>query len=88
LQKAKNAMLIEFYHQMKTIDGKSRALGSYEVFFGDHRKLFTAGEAVNQVTLDDLKRVAQKYFSENNRTVATLVPDKTPREPAASPAKP
>jgi len=28
------------------------------------------------VTMDDLKKVSQKYFSEKNRTVATLVPEK------------
>jgi zinc protease len=81
LQKARNILLAEFYHQIKTIDGKSRALGNYEVFFGDYHKLFQATEEFAKVTREDIKRVAQKYFLEKNRTVATLVPDKPNRAP-------
>jgi len=78
LQKSRNAILADFYRQLKTIDGKSKALGTYEVFFGDHRKLFTVAEDVGRVSAADVQRVAGKYFTEQNRTVATLVP--TPAE--------
>jgi len=76
LEKAKNILLANFYRQMKTINGKANTIGSYEVFFGDYNKLFTAAEEYKKVTKDDVKRVAQKYFSDKNRTVATLVPEK------------
>src|SRR5262245_3131656 len=75
LQKAKNILLADFYRSMKTIDGKARALGNYEVFFGDYRKLFTVADTYNTVTKEDLQRVARKYFTEKNRTVATLIPE-------------
>jgi zinc protease len=75
LQKAKNALVANFYRQMKTISGKANTLGSYEVFFGDHRKLFTAADEYAKVTAADVKRVAAKYFAERNRTVAVLVPE-------------
>src|SRR5262245_58600223 len=75
LEKAKNILLADFYRRMKTINGKANALGSYEVFFGDYRKLFTAAESYSKVTKEDLQRVARKYFSEKNRTVATLIPE-------------
>ena len=75
LQKAKNILLADFYRQMKSISGRANTLGTYEVFFGDYKKLFTAGDEYAKVTIDDLKRVAQKYFTDRNRTVATLVPD-------------
>jgi zinc protease len=75
LEKAKNILLARFYRQMKKIDGKANALGSYEVFFGDYHKLFTAAEDYNKVTKEDVRRVAQKYFTDKNRTVATLVPE-------------
>src|SRR5262249_23700321 len=75
LEKAKNILLADFYRRMKTIDGKAYELGNYEVFFGDYRKLFTAADSYNKVQKEDLQRVAKKYFSDNNRTVATLVPD-------------
>jgi len=81
LQKARNALLVELYDQLKTIDGRSHALGNYEVFFGDYRKLLEVETALNKVTREDVQRVARKYFTENNRTVATLVPE-APRQEA------
>lgn len=42
LQKVKNQKLIEFYNQVETINGKSNNIGTYEVFFGDYRKMFDA----------------------------------------------
>lgn len=85
LQKAKNALIANFYRQMKTISGKARALGNYEVFFGDYQKIFSAAGTYSKVTADDLKRVAQKYFTEKNRTVATLIPEQ--EAAATAPAK-
>ena len=76
LEKAKNILLADFYRQMKTINGKASGLGNYEVFFGDYRKLFTAADSYNKVTKEDLQRVAKKYFTDKNRTVATLIPEK------------
>jgi len=83
LEKAKNIQLANFYRQMKTISGKANTLGSYEVFFGDYRKLFTAADDYNKVTKEDLQRVARRYFTEKNRTVATLIPEKAESEQKA-----
>jgi zinc protease len=75
LEKAKNILLADFYRSMKTISGKANTLGNYEVFFGDYKKMFSAADSFNQVTVEDVQRVAQKYFNEKNRTVATLIPE-------------
>ncbi len=83
LQKAKNILIADFYRAMKTINGKANTLGSYEVFFGDYRKLFAAPDAYSKVTTEDVMRVAKAYFGAENRTVATLIPDK----PAATPGQ-
>ncbi len=72
LQKVKNQKLMEFYGQVETIDGKSNNIGTYEVFFGDYRKMFDAPAAFNKVTPEDIKRVASKYFTRANRTVGIL----------------
>jgi len=76
LEKAKNILLAGFYRQMKTISGKANTLGTYEVFFGDYQKLFTAAEEYRKVKREDLQRVAREYFRSRNRTVATLTPEK------------
>jgi predicted Zn-dependent peptidase len=72
LQKVKNQKLIEFYNQVQTIDGKSNNIGTYEVFFGDYKKMFEAPDRYNKVTADDIKRVANAYFKNTTRTVGIL----------------
>ncbi len=72
LQKVKNQKLIEFYGQVETINGKSNNIGTYEVFFGDYKKMFDAPAQYNKVTADDIKRVTNKYFAKSNRTVGIL----------------
>lgn len=75
LEKAKNYRLIEFYREMRTINGRANTIGTYEVFMGDYRKLFDAAKSYSAVTKEDVQRVAKKYFGANNRTVATLLPE-------------
>lgn len=72
LQKVKNQKLLEFYGQVETINGKSDNIGTYEVFFGDYKKMFDAPGQYNKVTADDIKRVANKYFTKSSRTVGIL----------------
>jgi zinc protease len=75
LEKAKNSRLVEFYREMRTINGRANTIGTYEVFMGDYNKLFDAAKNYSAVTKEDVQRVAKKYFGANNRTVATLLPE-------------
>jgi zinc protease len=75
LQKIKNQKLMEFYSSVETIDGKSNSIGTYELFFGDYKKMFTAPDEYAKVSLDDVKRVAATYFKKSNRTVGVLRAD-------------
>lgn len=84
LAKARNQLVADFYRSLKTIAGKANLLGRYEVYHGDHRKLWTAVEELNKVTAGDVKRVAGKYFGEKNRTVATLIPEAPAAQKEAS----
>lgn len=72
LEKVKNSKLVAFYGQVETINGKSNNLGTYEIFFGDYKKMFEAPAAYNKVSMDDIKRVANKYFNKTTRTVGVL----------------
>lgn len=72
LQKIKNQKLMEFYGQVETINGKSNNIGTYEVFFGDYRKMFDAPANYNKITVADVQRVANKYLIKSNRTVGIL----------------
>jgi zinc protease len=75
LEKAKNIRLMEFYQEMRTINGRANTIGTYEVFFGDYTKLFDTAKNYAAVSKDDVQRVAKAYFGANNRTVATLLPE-------------
>lgn len=75
LQKVKNQKLMGFYNQIETINGKSNNLGTYEVFFGDYKKMFSAPENYNKVSVEAIQKVAQKYFTKSNRTVGILKSD-------------
>jgi predicted Zn-dependent peptidase len=72
LQKVKNQKLMNFYHLMETISGKANTIGSYELFFDDYKKLFSAPEDYNKVTREEIQQVALKYLTKENRTVGIL----------------
>jgi zinc protease len=72
LEKVKNIKLMEFYRQMETINGKANTVGTYELFFDSYADLFNAPDAYNQVTVEDIQRVAQTYLLKSNRTVGVL----------------
>jgi zinc protease len=75
LRKAKNQMLAAHYRSFKTGAGRANMLGTYEVVYGSYTRLYTAADEIEAVTAADIRRVAEKYLTEKNRTVATLVPE-------------
>jgi predicted Zn-dependent peptidase len=56
-------------------------LAASEALWRDWARTFRDDDAIRRVTPQDVQRVARKYFSKSNRTVATLV-----RPPQAQPA--
>jgi zinc protease len=74
LTKARNQALAGFWRGLQTIDGKAAALGKYEIFHGDYRKLFDAPAVYASITTEEVKQVAQKVMRKTNRTVGVLEP--------------
>jgi zinc protease len=74
LAKARNQALAGFWHGLETISGKAQALGTYEVFHGDYRKLFEAPAEYESITAEDVRKVAATLLRKGNRTVGRLVP--------------
>ena len=72
LEKARNLKASAFWRGMATINGKARALGTYEVFNGDYRKLFDAPAAYDAVTAADVQALAKKILRVQNRTTGLL----------------
>jgi len=74
LAKARNQALAGFWRGLETIDGKAQALGTYEVFHGDYRKLFDAAAIYEGITADDVRNAAATVLRAENRTVGILEP--------------
>jgi predicted Zn-dependent peptidase len=72
LTKVKNRKLVDFYRTMATINGKANTIGTYALFYGDYRRLFTAPAEYEKITTADIQRVAQNYLRKANRTVGVL----------------
>jgi zinc protease len=75
LRKAKNIVVADFWRNLETNSGRAQALGTYEVFHGDWKKLFDVPDRYEAVTREQVQKVAAKVFARNNRTVGVLVPE-------------
>jgi zinc protease len=74
VRKAKNLWTSGFWRTLATIDGKAEALGDYEVFHGDYRKLFDAPDRLAAVTAADIQAAAAAVLKKTNRTIGMVVP--------------
>jgi len=72
LTKARNQMLAGFWRGLQTISGKAEALGTYEVFHGDYRKLFNAPAEYETISAEEVKQAAAAVLRVENRTVGVL----------------
>jgi predicted Zn-dependent peptidase len=70
--------------------GLASELATYQARFGDWRELFRQIDKIDKVSKEDIRRVANQYFVENNRTVAMIESTRMagalpPHQPAAQP---
>jgi zinc protease len=77
LQKAKNRVEASFIMGQDSVFYQAMLLGQFETV-ADWRLLDRYVAGVQSVKKDDVQRVAKKYFTEDNRTVGILVPEKKP----------
>jgi zinc protease len=86
LRKAKNITVANFWRGLETNSSKAYLLGLYEVFHGDWRKLFDAPARYEQVTREQIRKVALRILDPDRRTVGVLVPTQEAQAPAAQEA--
>jgi predicted Zn-dependent peptidase len=77
-------------HQLRDNSGLASELVEYQRLYGDWRELFRELDRYDKVTKADIRRVAQKTFQKENRTVTQLVTKPQPDGPpgAADPNAP
>lgn len=73
-QKLKNQAENDFITQNQRIVGVVENLATYHTYFGDADLINTELEHYTKVTKDDLKRVANKYFTKQNRLIVYYLP--------------
>jgi predicted Zn-dependent peptidase len=83
LQKAKNNTRRGFITSMNSSLSRALMLGQYAVYYNDPNLINTRLDKVNAVTARDVQGAANKYLSQNNRTVVVTLP-KRGGAPAAS----
>ena len=65
--------------------GLASQLGEYQAMYGDWRELFHQIDRIDKVSKADLRRVANKIFSDDNRTVGLVETAKPKPTDAAQP---
>jgi len=73
LEKAKTRARAGLIRQLNSNMGMAIQLTYFQVITGDWRNLFRQIDKIKEVTAEDIQRVANKYFTAENRTVGFLV---------------
>lgn len=73
-QKLRNQVESDFIGGNSTMEGIAESLPNYKVYYGDANLINTELDRYLKVTREDIKRVANKYFVDNNRVVLYYLP--------------
>ncbi|HPV27772.1 MAG TPA: insulinase family protein, partial [Bacteroidales bacterium] len=74
LEKVKAGQETYFYNRISSVDGKSKQLAEYNMYAGDPGYYKKDMEAMMAVTIDDVKRVYEKYIKGKNFVATSFVP--------------
>lgn len=86
LQSIKTRAKADLIRGLADNQGLASQLATYQAYYGDWRELFRSIDRIDKVTKADIRRVANKIFTSENRTVGimeTSVPGQKP--PGAQP---
>jgi zinc protease len=86
LIRAKRSLESDFVFNLERVEGQARVMGSFEMMSGDPREDDYL-EKIRAVTPDDIKKVAQKYFTEKAINVGFLMQENSPFNPGGEEIK-
>ena len=84
LDRARTNARASLVRSLDSNSGMARAFAAAEAQQGDWRKVFTNLDKLEQVTLEDLERVANTYFTTDNRTVGMIINEENDQEDVAN----
>ena len=73
-EKARNMAESDFVSSISSVSSIADNLADYHIFFNDANLINTEIEKYMAVSIEDIKRVANKYLVENNRVVLHYLP--------------
>ncbi len=73
LTKIKNQVKANYLRGLNSNAGLAGMLSYYEALLGDYRYAVRHPDKIEQITAADVQKAAQRYFTPDNRTVATIV---------------
>ena len=83
LKKVKRNAKAGFIRSLRSNRGLAAQLCTHEFIHGDWREIFNLLEQIEKITSEDIKRVANEYFVDSNRTVAEIVTEASKEETEA-----
>lgn len=75
VDKAKTILLSDAVYQKETVQGIARKMGFFELVAGNPNYEDDYYAGVRDVSVDDVRRVAEQYLRPDGMTVSTLLPD-------------
>ena len=79
LQKAKNTTRRNFINGLQSSLSRAVTIGQYTVYYNEPNLINMRLDKVSAVTKEDVQRVANKYLTDNNRTVVITMPAAKPK---------
>jgi predicted Zn-dependent peptidase len=87
LQSVKTRAKADLVRQLDNNQGLAIQLAQNQTLFGDWRELFREIDKIDKVSAADVRRIANKVFTANNRTVGMIESNKTAAAPATGGTK-
>lgn len=73
INKTKNQLKADFIRGLASNSGLASKLSYYEIMLGDYHYMINHINMIEKIRPEDIMRVAKKYLTKENRTVASLV---------------
>jgi predicted Zn-dependent peptidase len=75
LRKVKNQLQADFIRRQNSNEGLASMLSKYETILGDWRYIVNYGKNIENITPEELRDMANRYLTHDNRTIAIMRKD-------------